>query len=333
MTVPLEVGIAYDLRSSFDASQGPGDQLEEYDDESTIDAIAAALEAGGCRPRKLGGGPAFVREVLGSPPGLVFNIAEGSGGTRSREAHVPSVLEMFGIPYTHSDPLTLAACLDKAVAKRLVASAGVPTPRFAVVRATADLAGLDLRRPVIAKPLFEGSSMGIRKTSRTDDDGALARRVAELLADYREPVLVEEFCTGPEFTVGILVVDGVPTVLGVMEIAPKTGAGEDFVYSLEVKRDYLRQVEYHVPPKQPDSLIARVEQVALAAFGALDCRDVARVDLRVGSNGEPQFLEANPLPGLSPVKSDLAILARSRGIGYQELIGSIVTSARRRYRI
>ncbi len=330
MNGTLEVGIAYDLKSRFRAQpDGPVDRLEEYDDESTVEAIAAALEAHGYRARKLGGGEAFVRAVLEDPPDLVFNIAEGFG-TRSREAHVPSVLEMLGIPFTHSDPLTLAVCLDKAIAKRLIASAGIPTPAFAVVRSPRDLDGLKLPRPVIAKPLFEGSSMGIRKSSRTDDDAALSAMVKGLLDDYGEPVLVEEFCSGPEFTVGIVEIDHQPVSVGVMEIAPRTASPEDFVYSLEVKRNYLQEVDYHVPPRQPAALVRRVEQVALASFEALECRDVARVDVRVGADGEPKFLEVNPLPGLNPVTSDLAIVARGKGIAYEELIGRIVASARAR---
>lgn len=333
MSRPLRVGIAYDLKSGFEtAPHGPIDQLEEYDDESTVDAIAAALQAHGCEPQKLGGGQSFLRRVLDDPPDLVFNIAEGFG-TRSREAHVPAVLEMLGIPFTHSDPLTLATCLDKAVAKRLVASHGIPTPAFAVVRSAADLDSIRLPRPLIAKPLFEGSSMGIRKGSRTDDDGALRRMVGELLRDYGEPVLVEEFCSGPEFTVGVVHDGGKPMSVGVMEIAPRVAAPEDFVYSLEVKRNYLQEVDYHVPPRQDPKLVKRAEQVALASFSALECRDVGRVDVRVGADGEPKFLEVNPLPGLNPITSDLAIIARGRGIEYNELIGKVLTSARARYGI
>lgn len=328
-TSRAEIGIVYDLKSAFGTAEqpGPGDLLEEYDEESTVDAIAAALKSCGYRPRKLGGGRAFLRNVLDYPPDLVFNIAEGVG-TRSREAHVPSVLEMLGIPYTHSDPLTLAVCLDKAAAKRLVAAAGIPTPRFVVVRSQADVKQAQtLVGQVIAKPVREGSSMGIRKTSRTDDGDALARMTAALLADYGEPVLVEEFCPGPEFTVGIVEIDGAPVALGVMEIAPRAAPPDEFVYSLEVKRNYLQEVDYHVPPRQPDALVARVEHIALAAFSALECRDIARVDVRVGADGEPKFLEINPLPGLNPISSDLAILAHRRGLPYAQIIARIVASA------
>jgi D-alanine-D-alanine ligase len=268
--------------------------------------------------------------VLADPPELVFNLAEGAAGvasTRSREAHVPSVCEMLGIPFTGSDPLTLAATLDKGVAKRLVLSAGVATPRFGVVESIADLAGLDLAWPRIAKPLREGSSIGIRRSSRADDPAALEREVRRLLEDYEESVLVEEFCTGPEFTVGLLGEGERTRVLGVMEVMPVRGLTEEFVYSVEVKRNFRAEVEYHVPPRRPVDLVRRIEAVALGAARALGCRDLSRVDVRVGPGGEPKFLEANPLPGLAPGSGDVVILAERAGLAYADLIAAVVEAA------
>ncbi|TAH34656.1 MAG: ATP-grasp domain-containing protein [Planctomycetota bacterium] len=323
----MEVGIAYDLRKDFSPASGaPEDRLEEYDSEETVEAVAEALRANGCIPRRLGGGRRFVELVLEQPPALVFNIAEGHG-TRSREAHVPAVCEMLGIPFTHSDPLALALSLDKAMTKRTVAAQGVATPSFAVVESVDQSAGLSLRYPLIAKPLFEGSSMGIRKCSRVADARALRVEVERLLRDYHQPVLVEEFCGGPEFTAGVLGTGREARVVGVMEIRPRRGRLEDFVYSLEVKRNYEEEVEYLVPPQQPRGLVEQVEQVALDAFRALGCRDVARVDVRVGADGAPKFLEINPLPGLNPVTGDLPMLAVRSGMPYTALIGFIVDSA------
>jgi D-alanine-D-alanine ligase len=331
------VGIAYDLKADFEKlatrtigdAELPEDAFEEYDSDATVAAIEEALASHGYRTRRLGSGRSFLGRVMHEPGELVFNIAEGYG-TRSREAHVPSALEMLGIPYTHSDPLTLALTLDKAMAKRVVASAGVPTPRFAVVESVEQAEDLPLRYPLIAKPLFEGSSMGVRKHSRVTDAYSLRELVRQLLADYREPVLVEEFACGPEFTVGILGTGAGAQVLGTMEIVPKNCAVEEFVYSLEVKRNYLEEVEYHAPPRREGELVRSVEEVALAAYRALACRDVGRVDVRLGDDGEPKFLEINPLPGLNPVTGDLVILARANGLGYADLIGRIVESARER---
>jgi D-alanine-D-alanine ligase len=331
----LTVGIAYDLKADFERAalklageaELPEDAFEEYDSEATVAALEDALASNGYHSRRLGSGRAFLSRIMQEPGDLVFNIAEGYG-TRSREAHVPAALEMLGVPYTHSDPLTLALTLDKAMAKRVAAAAGVPTPRFAVVEHLDEARALDLEYPRIAKPLFEGSSMGIRKHSRVTCHEDFMELIEMLLRDYREPVLVEEFASGPEFTVGILGTGARASVIGAMEIVPRNCSASEFVYSLEVKRNYLEEVAYHVPPKRPTELVREIEDVALAAYRSLGCRDVGRVDVRLSEDGEPKFLEVNPLPGLNPVTGDLVILARGNGISYHELIGRIVENAR-----
>jgi D-alanine-D-alanine ligase len=264
-----------------------------------------------------------------SSPDLVFNIAEGFG-TRSREAHVPAACEMLRIPYTHSDPLTLAVTLDKAMAKRLAASLGVATPRFAVVATAAEAASVRIGFPLIAKPLFEGSSKGIRRHSRVTDLRSLVREVERIQSDYAQPALVEEFCSGPEFTVGVLGGGANASVIGVMEIVPRLDKPEEFVYSLEVKRNWEAEVEYHVPPRRDAKTVRAVEEIALAAHRALGCRDVSRVDVRLDARGEARFLEVNPLPGLNPRTGDLCILAQRSGLPYLELIERIVEHARAR---
>lgn len=333
----LTVGIAYDLKVDFEAAarraaaEGdlPEDAFEEYDSEATVAALEGALAEAGYKTKRLGSGRAFLSRVMRDGGDIVFNIAEGYG-TRSREAHVPSALEMLGLPYTHSDPLTLALTLDKAMAKRVVASSGVPTPRFAVIEHVTQVKGMDLSWPVIAKPLYEGSSMGVRNKSRVATRRELAELVAGLLRDYKEPVLVEEFASGPEFTVGILGTGSGARVLGSMEIVPRNVPIDEFVYSLEMKRNFAEEIDYHVPPRRDRSFVAAVETVALSAYRALGCRDVGRVDVRIGADGEPKFLEVNPLPGLNPVTGDLVILARGNGISYPELISRIVDLARER---
>jgi D-alanine-D-alanine ligase len=217
------------------------------------------------------------------------------------------------------------------VAKRLAASAGVRTPRFVVVSEAAQAGDLGLDLPVIVKPLWEGSSKGIRNSSRITDAKALVPTVSRLLADYGEPVLVEEFCPGPEFTVGILGSGRDARVLGALEIVPRRARPEEFVYSLEVKRNWEVEVEYHVPPRRPAEVLRDVERTALEAYRALDCRDVGRVDVRLDRAGKASFLEVNPLPGIHPVTGDLCILARGHDMPYEGLIAAIVASARQRW--
>ncbi|MDZ4772341.1 MAG: D-alanine--D-alanine ligase [Planctomycetota bacterium] len=324
----MRIGIAFDLKSDFvsDAS-APEDALEEYDSTATVDAIAGVLTELGHSAEKLGGGKRFVERLLASPPDLVFNIAEGAAGSRSREAHVPAVCEMLKVPCTHSDPLTLALTLDKALAKRVASSYGVATPRFVVVDSVADVERVTLPFPLIAKPMFEGSSMGIRRHSRVTDVTALWREVARIVDDYHQPALVEEFCTGPEFTVGVLGEGSSARAIGVMEIVPRLARPTEFVYSLEVKRDWENEVEYHVPPKRDALVIAAITECALSAHRALGCRDVSRVDVRLDAAGTPCFLEVNPLPGLNPRTGDLCILSGRSGLTYSGLIEAIVRGA------
>ncbi len=327
----MKIGIAYDLRTAHAPSaNSPDDQLEELDSEGTIAALASAIKVLGHEPRRLEGGATFLKRVLEDPPELVLNIAEGFG-TRSREAHVPAVLEMLRIPFTHSDPLTLAVALDKGVCKRLVASAKIPTPRFAIITRRSEAGALALTFPVIAKPINEGSSIGIRNSSRITDARALAVHLERLTRDYEQPVLVEEFCPGPELTVGITGTGAEARVIGVMEISPRNTPLETFVYSLETKRNWQRDVCYSVPPRRDAAMLERATRLALDAYRALDCRDIGRVDLRLDAKGEPMFIELNPLPGLDPVKSDIVILARGMGWSYERLVGEIIASARKRH--
>jgi D-alanine-D-alanine ligase len=330
----MHIGIAFDLKADFLAESAPAregapdDLFEEYDSDATVTAIERVLVARGHRVTRLGGGRRFLENLLRERVELVFNLAEGRG-SRSREAHVPAACEMLGVPCTHSDPLTMAVTLDKAMAKRVVASAGVPTPGFVVVERAADLARIELPYPLFAKPLFEGSSMGIRRRSRIADRGELEERVGALLADYREPVLVEEFCAGDEFTVGIRGSGESARVIGTMEVEPLLVPREQFVYSLDVKRNvnWAEEISYNVPPKRPRTQVERVEKVALDAYRALGCRDISRIDVRCDAAGNPKFIECNPLPGIAPGWSDLAILWDRHGGNYDTMIGAILDEA------
>jgi D-alanine-D-alanine ligase len=325
----MRIGIAYNLREEApELPGGPIDHAEEFDSPATLDAIAGVLEGAGHATVRLGYGRTFLSRLLEDPPDLVFNIAEGLHG-RSREAQVPAVCEMLGIPYTGSDPLTLGLTLDKDLAKRVVASHGLATPRHLLIERLADLppgpAPGGLGFPLIVKPSWEGSSKGVRLASRVTTPAALAAQVAFVLEGYGGPALVEEFLEGEEFTVGVIG-NATPRVVGVMQIRHRTLAPAEFIYSLEVKRDWENQVEYLVPPLVPEALRLRIEALALACYRALGCRDVARVDIRL-SAGVPHFIEVNPLPGLSPTYGDLPILAGRMGWRYPDLVLEILGHA------
>jgi D-alanine-D-alanine ligase len=303
--------------------------LEEFDVEETIDAIRKALEDEGHDVIKLGGDAGLIDRLRQTPVDIVFNIAEGLHG-RNREAHIPALLEFLNIPYTGSDPLTLSLTLDKAMAKRIVMSQNIPTPRFKKIERVEDFHGLNLRYPLFVKLCHEGSSKGVRLDSKISDAHSLAEKARGLLETYRSPVLVEEFIKGPEFTVGVLGNED-PFVLGVMQIEIKGRAPEESIYSLEIKREWEEKVRYHCPPSMDQDLLRKIEEVALRSYRALECRDVSRVDIRVGEDRIPYFLEINPLPGLSPVYGDLVIMARSMGWDYDRLVKTIFHHALKRY--
>lgn len=326
----MRIGITYDLKSDGPPpADAPDDWQEEFDSPATVEAIAGVLRGLGHTVELLGDGRPLLERLLADPPEFAFNFAEGQGVGRSREARVPAVLEMLGIPYTGSDPLTLAVTLDKDCAKRLVASVGVPVPRGIVlepysVPSTQYSVLSTLPFPVIVKPAWEGSSKGIRSKCLVERPADLPGVVESLRRDHGQPVLVEEYVEGDELTVGVLG-NSPPRILGVMRVLPQQSKGR-FVYSLEVKRDYLRQVRYECPARLAPDRLEKVEAAALEVYQALGCRDVARIDFRL-RDGKPYFLEVNPLPGLNPESSDLVIMAKLVGWSYPQLVGAILQAA------
>jgi D-alanine-D-alanine ligase len=328
----MKIGLAYDLKDDIPGGHGqPEDALEEYDSRETVAGLASALEGYGHSVIALGGGKAFLANIQKDSVDLVFNIAEGRGNCRSREAQVPSILEMLDIPYTGSDPQTLAVCLDKPLTKRLVAAAGVSTPEWRVIADRHQLEEAEwgsFPMPAFVKPAYEGSSKGIRFGSRIDSAGQIPGAITSLLERYQQPVMLEEFISGDEVTVGILG-NSPPRILGIMRVLPR-GETEHFVYSLEVKRDWERLVDYECPARLESHILQRIADSSLRTFQVLGCRDFARLDFRVSREGTPYFLEINPLPGLNPKSGDIVIVAKKMGWTYEALIAAIIDAARER---
>ena len=329
----MRIGLSYDLKDKVPEPLGkPEDALEEYDSLETVDAIAKAIEAQHHSVVKLGGGREFLNNVMGQRVDLVFNIAEGLGNHRSREAQVPSVLEMLGVPYSGSDPLCLAVSLEKPLAKRLVSFSGVATPRWQVVGDTRQLKEVEWGQfplPAFAKPAHEGSSKGIRITSRLENSQQIVEAVTGLLEYYQQPVMVEEFISGEEVTVGVIG-NSPPKVVGIMRVVPRKKT-DYFVYSLEVKRDWESLLTYECPALLGKGVLQDIADSSLKAYEALGCRDFARMDFRIGPDGTPYFLEINPLPGLNPKSGDLPIMAGKMGWTYEALISAILNAALQRY--
>lgn len=326
---PLRIGLAYDLKDDYLAAGHSALDVMEFDDEEVIAGLAGAMAELGYVVERLGRGVEVARRLVGGERwGLVVSIAEGLSG-RSREAQVPALCEMFGQPYAFSDPLTCAATLDKAVAKRVVRDHGLPTAPFAVVRDPDDLARVEsLGFPLFLKPLAEGSSKGITGGSLARDFEEAATTCRELLAALGQPVLVERFLPGREVTVGVVGNGAAMRVVAVMEVGFTTEA-ETQAYTTLNKAEYQARVRYSLV--DGDGFAEQAQALALAVARALECRDVARIDLRADEHGQLHFLEVNPLPGLHPVRSDLPIMARLAGVEYRELVGEILSAARQRY--
>jgi D-alanine-D-alanine ligase len=288
-----------------------------------------AITASGHEPVLIGDGIKLFHFLSGQRVDIIFNIAEGYTG-RAREAQIPALLEMLQIPYVGSDPVTLGLALDKVLTKQIMKAERIPTARFLKLSKMEELNQIPLRYPLFAKPNHEGTGKGIDSESKIKTYPKLKSRVKYLLKTYREPVLVEEYLEGDEFTVGI--VGTPPHVIGTMQVVFDTTKVEDF-YSYHVKEEYEQYVHYVCPPKIEPDRLEQIEDIALRAYKVLECRDFARVDIRCDADGTPFFLEINPLAGLNPLHSDLCIIARHNGISYQQLIGKILYSALQRYRL
>lgn len=321
------IGLTYDLRSEYLALGYPEEEVAEFDADVTIAGIESAIRELGFATDRIGHIRTLAqRLVAGDRWDLVFNIAEGLKG-RSREAQVPALLEAYDIPCTFSDPLVCAVTLDKAVAKRVVQSFGLRTPGFHVVQRANDLDLVQLPYPLFAKPIAEGTGKGIDRLSCVKNAAELHAVCSALLAKFRQPVLVEEYLPGREFTVGILGTAADARVLGTLEVTMRPNAGTA-IYSYEMKEKCDDFVDYSRPARS--AVVQAVETLALGSYRALELRDGGRVDLRLDPAGQPAFMEVNPLPGLNPVHSDLPMIARQEGMTFRDLIGAIVNSALKR---
>jgi D-alanine-D-alanine ligase len=319
----MKVGITYDLREEYLARGFGEEETAEFDSPVTITAIEAALQSMGFGTERIGSLPSLVeRLAAGASWDLVFNIAEGFYGF-GREAQIPALLEAYRINCTFSETMVLAMALHKGMTKRVLRDLGLPTPDFAIVESEEDLEGVRLPFPLFAKPVAEGTSKGITGASIIDKPDRLRTVCLDLLSRFGQPVLLERFLPGREFTVGIMGTGRQARVLGSMEVLLGDKA-DQLLYSYDNKEEYEDRVTYRLVR---DSAREPVERIALAAWTGMGCRDGGRVDLRMDGAGTPHVLEINPLPGLNPERSDLPILCRMASIPYEELIAGIVRSA------
>jgi D-alanine-D-alanine ligase len=327
------------LKKRINQQKNSADTFAEWDSWDTINAVKSALE--------LFNNVSLVEADLSSfeklknlDPDIVFNIAEGFFG-ESREAQIPAMLDMLQIPYTGSDPLTLATCLDKARTKEILSYYNIPTPPFFIASEIDQIKNIKLNYPLFVKPVWEGSSKGIFTSSFVNNTKELYEQVERIIAEYSQPALIEEFLSGREFTVAILGNGDEAQVLPIVEIDYKDFP-EGFIpiYSYEAKwildtKENPLDV-FSCPAKLNPALETKVRQVALNAYKTLRCRDWSRIDIRMNADNVPNIIEINPLPGILPDPKENSCFpkaARTAGISYDEMLNRVLLAAARRYNL
>lgn len=327
----MRIGLTYDLKDDYKDSGLDAETIAELDSIDTIEGIETVLRDLGFETVRIGHIKNLVAKLAaGELWDLVFNITEGLYGI-AREAQVPALLEAYRIPCTFSDAAAMSLMLDKGMTKLALREHGIPTAPFKVISSLADLADINLPYPLFAKPLAEGTGKGINARSRIENPAQLKSICEYLLQRFDQPVLVETFLPGREFTVGMLGTGETTRVIAIMEIAiaEQQGAGD---YGYNNKTDWFDHISYTLLDKAAEpELFQAIHAIAVNSWRALNCRDGGRLDIRCDAQGNPCILEINPLAGLRPGFSDLVVLADMASMKYPELIGNIVTEALRRY--
>lgn len=328
MTSPkMRIGLTFDLRDEYLEAGYNEMETAEFDRADTIDSIEAALMCLGHEVDRIGNiRQLAARLVAGDRWNLVFNICEGMHGI-GREAQVPALLDAYEIPYVFSDALVCALTLHKGMTKDVVRAAGVATPDYFVVNKPTDVKAVDLTYPLFAKPIAEGTGKGVTAMSKINNAAELSHVCRQLLKEYAQPVLVERFLPGREFTVGIVGTGSKANALATMEIELKSEADAE-VYSYRNKENCEDLVEYKLLPAS--KLRREIEALAVKAWRALNCRDAGRIDVRLDDDNKVSFIEVNPLAGIHPQHSDLPIMAGMIGMEYVALIRNIMASAMER---
>jgi D-alanine-D-alanine ligase len=331
----MKIAFTFNVKPA-QAAPGPADRYAEWEDEVTIAAVEAALSRAGdvLRVEADDDLPIRLREAR---PDIVFNIAEGLTGP-NREAHVPALCEYWSTPFTGSDSLTMSLCLDKGRTKEILGHHGILTAPFTVVGGPEDLDGF-AAWPAIVKPVHEGSSMGITRSSYCLAPDEARREIASVVHHYRQPAIVEGYLGGREFTCGVLGNGAEARTLPIIEVdfaALPEGALP--IYSYEAKWIWDKPEApldiFRCPAEIDGALAAEIERTALAAYRVLRCRDWARIDLRCDARGVPHILEVNPLPGIHPdpaMNSCLPKAAGVAGLDYAEMILSVLRAGAARH--
>ena len=322
----ITIGLTYDLKNDYLNLGFSPEDVAEFDAPETIDAIENTLKSLGYGVIRIGNIFELVKFLhSGKKCDIVFNICEGMYGI-SREAQVPCLLDAYRIPYVFSEPDILNLTLDKSLTKLILKDAAIKTAPFRVIHRIQDVELINLEFPLFVKPVAEGTSKGIDGFSIINNSTELNKSVTYLLQKYNQPVLVESFLPGREFTVGMLGTGEDAFAIGTMEIILNNQTPHP-IYSYSVKKDWEKYVSYKI---SEDSVALECMENALKIWKIIKGKDAGRIDFRVDSSGIPNFIEVNPLAGLNPIYSDLPILARLKGMEYKDLIAIVMNSALKR---
>jgi len=322
--------------------QAAADTYAEWDTWDTINAVKEAIE---CfhNVTLIEADHSAVEKLKETRPDIVFNIAEGLNGV-SREAQIPSMLDMLQIPYTGSDPLTLATCLDKARTKEILSYYKIPNAKFFIANHPNQIQFIShngfpkLKFPLIVKPICEGSSKGIYSSSYVKDNSELKNEVERIFTEYNQAALVEEFLAGREFTVAVIGNGNEAETFPIVEINYNQFP-DDFIpiYSYEAKwildtKENPLEV-FTCPAKIDPKLEAKIKNTVLRAYNILRCKDWSRIDVRLDANNQPNIIEVNPLPGILPDPKENSCFpkaARSAGLNYNDMINKVLFVAAKR---
>ena len=261
--------------------------------------------------------------VQGERPGMVFNVSYGLQG-QARYTHVPSILEMVGIPYVGSGPLGHSLALDKVVTKMLLRQRDIPTPDFAVLDTPEAELPPDLTYPMIVKPKNEAVSFGLKVV---DDEAGLREAAAVIFNEFRQPVLAEQYIEGREINVGVL---GNDPVEAFQPVLLDFGDGAQ-IYTYEDKTGRSgRQIHPVCPAPVGEELTEKARDIAIRTFNVLGLNDCARIDMRLDDAGQLYVLEANSLPSLGEHGSYLVGAAHA-GLDFTGFVNRLVDIATARY--
>jgi D-alanine-D-alanine ligase len=347
----FRVALLANLKKNAPKFEGmPEDQWDDLDSESTINALVEAIRAGGHICEFLEGNLSILDTLPVFKPDICFNICESHFGD-AREAQIPSLLEMMRIPYTGSKVLTLALALDKPMTKRVITFHDLPTPEFQTFERMDEPLSPEMVFPMFVKPSREGTGMGVSRKSIVYNEEELRDQISGIFEKYKQPALVERYIEGREVTVGFVgnlirpVAHRLPedenalriqeglNFFPPMEVDLTPFTDSDTVYSNRLKVELADQLNYLCPAPISEEQKQDLYWLAAAVFRVIGALDVSRVDFRldVHNDYKPYILEINPLPGLSPVISDLVIEAAGAGIGHTELVNMILETALKRY--